>query len=197
MNESTTSKRRYLRFRLRTLLMLPVLVAASWWWWTWPERTARRFVDLLNDGDVEGAKAMIDGPQPSAGFWKIVSSGKFNFDAPVFEPTMVRDHLTAWRAFHFDWRWKSSSDTFGSFVADRNRVKLGAPTTKSQMRLFFALRSGRADSLAKSFQAVYPEGSEYRFRADQQKGHLIVLVPQYAFGEISALTLLFESEQPP
>jgi len=105
MNGSITRKHGYFRFRLRTLLLLPILVAAGWWWWTWPERTARRFVQLLNDGDLESAKAMIDDPQPSTGFWKIVASGKFNFDSPFFQPASRREYLAARRAFHFDWRW--------------------------------------------------------------------------------------------
>jgi hypothetical protein len=66
MNEPAT-KRRFFRFRLRTLLLLPILVAAGWWWWTWPERTARRFVERLNAGDIEDAKAAFGPPQRVVG----------------------------------------------------------------------------------------------------------------------------------
>ncbi len=37
---------------------LAVLVAAGCWWVTWPERTAREFVELLNCGKVEEATRM-------------------------------------------------------------------------------------------------------------------------------------------
>ncbi len=31
--------------------VLAVLAAAGWWWVTWPERTAREFVRLIEDGE--------------------------------------------------------------------------------------------------------------------------------------------------
>jgi hypothetical protein len=33
-----------------TSSMLAVLIFAGWWWVTWPERTARKFVELLGAG---------------------------------------------------------------------------------------------------------------------------------------------------
>src|SRR5262245_37254839 len=35
-----------------------VLAAAGWWWVTWPERTAREFVDLVASGDIDAANSM-------------------------------------------------------------------------------------------------------------------------------------------
>jgi hypothetical protein len=193
MNDSIT-KRRFFRFRLRTLLLLPILVAAGWWWLTWPERTAKRFVQLLKDGDLESAKAMIDDPQPSAGFWKIAESGKFNFDPPVFQPATRRDYLAARRTFHFDWRWDSESRPLGPFLASRNRIMLGTSASNTGVRLVIALKSDAAGALARSLGPLY---QQYRFVADEEKGNVIVQIPERVFGEVSALILLFESEQPP
>jgi hypothetical protein len=194
MNEPVTNKRRLFRFRLRTLLLLPILVAAGWWWWIWPERTARRFVERLNAGDIEDAKAMIDGPQPSAGFWKIVASGKFDFDPPVFQPATRPEQLASRRKFHFNWRWDSHSDPLGPFLATRNRITLGTPASNQGARLIIAFKNEAAEPLARSLQTDYPE---YQVNADVEKRNVIVKIPDHVFGEFSALILLFESEQPP
>ena len=42
--------------------MLAVLAAAGWfgWWWvTWPERTARQFVEFLRSGKADEARAIM------------------------------------------------------------------------------------------------------------------------------------------
>ena len=49
---------RWLLIGLWTTSVLAVLAAAGWWWVTWPERTAREFVDRLAIKDFEGAKRM-------------------------------------------------------------------------------------------------------------------------------------------
>lgn len=46
--------RRFLRFKLRTLLLLPAVFAFGWFWWTWPQRTLQAFVVAAqNSPDVE------------------------------------------------------------------------------------------------------------------------------------------------
>ena len=52
--------RTWFQFRLRTLLLLPVLAVLGWWWVTWPERTARRFLERLEDRDFQAAAKMVD-----------------------------------------------------------------------------------------------------------------------------------------
>jgi hypothetical protein len=47
------------RFRLRTLLLLPVLVAAGWWWAEWPERTARSFAAAAIYRDAIAARNLM------------------------------------------------------------------------------------------------------------------------------------------
>ena len=40
-----------------TSSVLAVLAAAGWWWVTWPERTAREFIDIVAvQNDVEASK---------------------------------------------------------------------------------------------------------------------------------------------
>ena len=51
-----------------------VLVTAASWWVTWPERTARMFVDRAGVGDVRAAAALFRRPdraplQPEGAFW--------------------------------------------------------------------------------------------------------------------------------
>lgn len=54
-----SGKRPRLRFGLRTLLCVPLVVAVLWSWTTWPERTADRFVRALSEGDMQAAQSMI------------------------------------------------------------------------------------------------------------------------------------------
>jgi hypothetical protein len=194
MNESTTKKRRYFRFRLRTLLLLPILVAAVWWWWTWPERTARRFVDRLNAGDIEGAKAMIAGAQPSSGFWKIAASGKFDFGSPVFQPATRREYLAAQRTFHFDWQWVVESRSLGPFLAKRNRIMFDTTAIAAGVRVIISWPNKASEALARNLAPLYPD---YRIVADEEENRIILQIPDPAFAEIRGLILLFNSEQPP
>jgi hypothetical protein len=52
---------RWLVFAMLFSSLLSVLAAAGWWWVTWPERTAREFVDRLaaGDDDEESWKDMM------------------------------------------------------------------------------------------------------------------------------------------
>ena len=50
---------RWLLIGLWTAIVLGVLAAAGWWWVTWPERTAREFVELVADGKLEVARRRL------------------------------------------------------------------------------------------------------------------------------------------
>lgn len=49
-----------LRFRLRTLLLLPLVFAIGWYWTIWPERTMDAFVDSMLQGRFTVAGTMVD-----------------------------------------------------------------------------------------------------------------------------------------
>ena len=51
---------RWLVIAMLTTSVLAVLAAAGWWWVTWPERTAREFVDLMAKGRYEEAREMVE-----------------------------------------------------------------------------------------------------------------------------------------
>jgi hypothetical protein len=38
---------RWLLWSLLSISVVAALAAAGWWWVTWPERTAREFIELL------------------------------------------------------------------------------------------------------------------------------------------------------
>jgi hypothetical protein len=59
MNDERKQRRWRFRFRLRTLLLLPVLVAAGWWWAEWPERTARSFSAAVANRDGIAARNLM------------------------------------------------------------------------------------------------------------------------------------------
>jgi hypothetical protein len=48
-----------------------VLGAAVWWWISWPERTARDFVDLFATGHFDDAAELLS-PKPQGSFFVIV-----------------------------------------------------------------------------------------------------------------------------
>ena len=50
---------RWLVIGMLTSSVLAVLAAAGWWWVTWPERTAREFVELMASDKLPEAREMI------------------------------------------------------------------------------------------------------------------------------------------
>ena len=50
---------RWLLIGLWTSIVLAVLASAGWWWVTWPERTAREYVDLLYEHRIADANRML------------------------------------------------------------------------------------------------------------------------------------------
>jgi hypothetical protein len=52
-------RRRWFRFSLRVLLLLPVAFAAMWWWVTWPGRTLQEFRRLVAEGRTDDAESMV------------------------------------------------------------------------------------------------------------------------------------------
>jgi len=50
---------RWLVIAMLTTSVLSVLAAAGWCWVTWPERTAREFLDLMRENRRDDAKAMM------------------------------------------------------------------------------------------------------------------------------------------
>jgi len=48
-----------LRFRLRTLLLLPLVFAFGWWWMTWPQRTIDQLDALVAAGKLDQAANLI------------------------------------------------------------------------------------------------------------------------------------------
>jgi hypothetical protein len=185
---------RFARFRLRTLFLLPVLFAIAWWWLTWPDRTARQFVRLLSE-DVEAAKAMIDGPQPSAGFWKIVESRQFEFETPTFQPQSWAEYFSAWREFHFDWETPDTRGDLGPFVAARSRV-MPSPEPSVSYLITYDLGDLESDSFAGHLQLLYTEADDCEFRVEGQSTMLIG-APQQVHGEVNALRALFATEPGP
>ena len=47
------------RFRLRTLLLLPLVFSLGWWWCNWPGHTFSRLLRFIDLGDVQAARDSI------------------------------------------------------------------------------------------------------------------------------------------
>lgn len=193
-NDSTGKKYRWFRYRLRSLLVLPVLFAACWWWVTLPERTAKQFVQLLATGDLPRAQAMIDGPQPSAGFWKIVESREFAFEAPSFQPATRGEYLSARRVFRFDWQRKILTGQLGPFVAHRNRIVLDPSAGNRKESFTDEVRPGNGEAILQKLLPLYSDRQKYEFEAGHGSTYILYRVPSPAHGEVRALTYLFDDE---
>ena len=190
--DSREPKRRLFRFRLRTLLALPIVFAAMWWWVTWPERSANKFVGLLAAGDIEAARAMIDGPQPTAAFWQIVSSGKVEFERLTFQSASWNEYLTAQRQFNFDWEFNSHDGGLGPFVAERNRVRVGPPSVRGNYFVVYFLAGNNAESVGGELASLYTEKDDHRIRVDEGKNQILVGGSDRTHSEVRALIRLAE-----
>jgi hypothetical protein len=193
MSEAT-KKRRFVRYSLRTLLVLPMLFAAAWWWLTWPERTAQRFVRLLND-DPNAAKAMVDGrPKPSLGFWKIATSPQCSFVLPTITSASWADCVAARRPFEVGWQIQDSEGDLGPFIAVRNRVMLSPTASDKAYLILYKVTKSRATSLAEQLRQYYP--GEERIKAAPEMDAVLVGMPQRVHGELRPLLLILENESP-
>ena len=191
-NDLSRPKGRLFRFRLRTLLALPIVFAAAWWWLTWPERSANTFVELLAEGNVAAAQAMIDGPPLSDAFWQIVTSGRFNFTRPSFPTASWREYMHGERQFDFDWEFKNSSRRLGPFVARRNRVSMDPLSNSGIFLVSYRLHHADAKSIASKLVTLYPKDKKHLIKADEPKNYILVGSSERTHSEISALTQLEE-----
>jgi hypothetical protein len=60
MPTTPTTRRHFLRYRLRTLLLLPLVFALGWWWVTWPQRTMGHLDALVAANRLDEAAALIE-----------------------------------------------------------------------------------------------------------------------------------------
>jgi hypothetical protein len=185
---------RFVRFRLRSLLLLPVLFAAAWWWVTWPERTARRFVQRLSN-DPAAAHEMIAGTQPSDGFWQIVDSERCQFEPPEFQSPSWTEWLRGQRTFQLivgiDWNDDVETSNLGQFIAFRNKV--ARPDPGKMYLITYKLRQD-ADSAANDLSALYQGNDNTLFKTASRGSDLLVSASQQLHGEVKALILLRELE---
>ena len=96
---------RWLVIGMLTTSVLAVLAAAGWWWVTWPERTAREFVQLLAMGKRDEAKRMVQSQDPMAAL------------------------LACFLDCHDVWEWNQSniqaeSRTAWDIIAGRQRIQI-------------------------------------------------------------------------
>ena len=192
MNQPPTTKRRFVRYRLRTLLLLPVLFAAGWWWVTWPERTARRFVGLVAAGDVDGARAMFDEQEPSDGFWLLVKSG-LRFGPAEVAAGGWGDYAAGRRRFTIAWESKRSGGDLEGFVASRGSVSL--PVGKD-VRTFalYGLKQAAATEMAAGLADLYDSDPEDRVVADEPRNSVLVRGSDPVHSQIEAWIEVFEDE---
>jgi hypothetical protein len=197
MNDSSITRRRGFRFRLRTLLLLPAVFAVGWWWLTWPERTAKRFVELLDDGNVPAARAIVDGPPMSDGFWKIARSKRFNFASPTFQSASWSEFLTGQRTFNFEWQSKSADGDLGPFLAQRNRIMLSPSSNSTRYFVTYISRNGNASAIADRLAALYPDSDRHHIKAMANSNQVLIGASQNTHGEVTALMQLFEDTAGP
>jgi hypothetical protein len=152
MSTNPKPRRRFLRFRLRTLLLLPLVFAAAWWWVTWPERTARRFVELLATGDIDSAKAMTDFSEEE--LWVLAEIDGIEFKPPVLNSDGWRNYIAARRTFQVPIHADTGGGKLDGFSAVRNRVSQDLTAAKNTFAVY-RLKHADAMSIAAALSSVF------------------------------------------
>lgn len=114
---------RWLILTMLVVSVAAVLAAAGWWWVSWPERTAREFVERIAAGEFRGAAEMLD-PRPDCSFYVIVDvpAGE---EQPIWLNSRLRplprsfvDVVYARRDFHMD-------GMGAEFTVEKNKILKG------------------------------------------------------------------------
>jgi hypothetical protein len=130
---------RWLVVSLLSISVLAVLGAGAWWWVTWPERTAKEFVDLVCADRLDDARNMLQAPFPDRG--PVIS---LDFTDAVLDPSHGTEH---WVNVHVY-----------SKQRDRHEVLLGRqPFTVREAAFEFSVQRGRVILPARFW--VRPYGS--------------------------------------
>ena len=124
---TNSPNQRKLRIRLRTFLLLPVLVGISWWWITWPLRTAEHLVRLLQAGEAIAVEDFVTYETPEAAeslrvFWSIFELQEGELSAPRFETRSVRDYFLGQAQFGFS---SFHENNYGCFYLGQFRSRFG------------------------------------------------------------------------
>jgi hypothetical protein len=101
---------RWLVISMLNTSLLAVLAAAGWWWVTWPDRTARQFVELIAAGNLEQAQSMMGPPET------IVLFPPRNWSEVEPESRSVTDLLSGTRKF------RTSNPAPFTFTVQRGRI---------------------------------------------------------------------------
>jgi hypothetical protein len=192
MNLRRSNLRRFLRFRLRTLLLLPAVFAAIWWWVTWPERTARRFVSLLAAGDFEAAQAMFESTQPfEEFFWPGVSKANA-FPLLTFRGSRWVDLATGRREFNINPSLLANRGG-ASFVALRGRVVVGPKIA------IYPLKNAPAQDVANTLGQMWADcanSANCQFGADVRSNCVVVRAPADICAAVSEQILQLDAAPP-
>jgi hypothetical protein len=105
---------------LLTASALTLLGAGAWWWVTWPERTAREFIERLGAQDWDGAERMIayQGTENSK-FARTAPrfvDGKVSWTKTTPQPQSFTEFVCGRRLYRF------GDDLYCQFVAQRGSI---------------------------------------------------------------------------
>lgn len=89
---------RWLVVSLLSVSVLAVLGYGTWWWVTWPERTARKFVELVNCEDFDSANSMLAYPRNTQGPHLVKDGDLLGVDEVGFHTATNRKGFV--QAFH-------------------------------------------------------------------------------------------------
>jgi hypothetical protein len=193
MTDQPKTRRRFPRFSLRTLLLLPVLFAAAWWWITWPERTARRFVELLSAGDFESARKMCDESQPIELIWMLARMPEFTFAAPVVHDQSWGERLAGRRQFQIPWSFESNRGNLKGLVASRGRIRL-RPASGAGVLKAYQLRNVSADMIAYELSELFTGNPDCKFVADARLNRVVARLPEPLDSHAQAWIAVMDSE---
>ncbi len=190
MTAHTSSRRRWFRFRLRSLLALPLVFALSWCWVTWPERTVRRYCELLAAKSFDGARSMSDLRKSSSTMEKICGLKGFTMGKPLLVSPTWRAWLLGERQFVIPWNSPTARGDLRGFVARRGHISLTAASGDS-ISISYLISNSSASAVVNALASYYgPEKSTapvFQFSSDLGQNRVITSAPDSATEEVRAL----------
>ena len=151
---------RWLVIAMLSSSVLSVPLAAGWWWVTWPERTAREFVERLAGNDDESWKTMMRADERSKLLERVlaITARPKDWSNVTPQPRTLIDLCAGRHGFLIDgeYQWNFIAER-GMVVAqdiDRSKVTLLLITKKRSDEEVLRMRKARDQELEDLRQRV-------------------------------------------
>jgi hypothetical protein len=171
------------------------LFAVAWWWVTWPERTAQRFVELVQAQKLNAAQEMCRPPEGADALWAMASIQ----DAKIGQPTCLAptwmEILKAQRRFEIPCTVATTTIVLDEFVATRSFVATNPENSQRTSTSYLAVTPVAAGILAQALERVYTDAKSFQFVADEPANRVLMRVPKQLATKVQLLCSALDRPQ--